>query len=104
MYWEIFAIVKDGQIVNIQVFEHGTGYTVANVLAHEIYGNHATAINVNNFPVHIGDNYDGQDFYHDGVKVERIPTDTERVDALEVENARLNTAVDDLAVVVLMEL
>ena len=62
-YWDNYALICDGVVKNIAVFDPNGAYTMANLLAKEQYGASAVAVNVTDYPVHIGDTYRDGIFY-----------------------------------------
>lgn len=62
-YWDNYAFICDGVVKNIAVFDPNGAYTMANMLAKEQYGGSAFAVNVNDYPVNIGDSYHDGCFY-----------------------------------------
>lgn len=101
--WEIYALIGgDNRVKNVALYETGEGgYTLANVQAIELYGNGSYAVDVTQIPVGIDDIYVNGVFYRNGIVINSVPTDTDRVDVLEYEHAAMNTALDDLAVAIL---
>ena len=49
-----------------------------------------------NLPVNIGDKWDGKDFSRDGVKIEKTPTEEEKIALLAVENMGTKTEIEAL--------
>lgn len=98
--WLNYAYIKNGKIENIGSFLY-TGYTEAQIVAKQLYGNEAFAVDVTQYPVKVGDDYVDGLFYRDGVKIDPLPTDEQDIERLKVENESLNSAVDDLAVAIL---
>lgn len=66
MYWQVFALILDGIVKNICVFDPHDGYTSAVSMAQSLYGPDATAAECTIYPVQIGDTFDGGVFYREG--------------------------------------
>lgn len=119
--WEEYAFITDGIVQNVGVFAIG-GYTDAHIVAREVYGEDALAINVSQIPTAIGDKYNAEDgcFYRvqeDGTEmmVPTIPTEEQAVDTLNITTEELKnntesnttsiesntTAIDDILVMIL---
>lgn len=94
MYWEIYAYIVDGKIKDIAVFAPDGGYTKANMLAKQIYGNSAIAVNVTDYPVQIGDIY-GNDglFYRDKEVIEKTYTVDDDILSIKLALAELGSLI-----------
>lgn len=85
MYWEIYAYILDGAIKNVAVFSPDGGYTNANLMAKELYGQLAYAVNVTNYPIQIGDTIDANgDFYRGRVKINELDIVGDRITDVEL--------------------
>lgn len=97
----VFALVYEGEVKNVVVGE----YYYCDIAAKETYGNKAFAVDVTQIPVFIGDIYENGEFYRmvDGEKqkVEPIPTDTERLDAVETKAESTSALLEEVATLVL---
>ena len=71
-YWDNYAFICDGIVKNIAVFDPNGAYTMANLLAKEQYGASAFAVNVNDYPVSIGDSYYESHFHRNGKVVQPV--------------------------------
>ena len=110
--WEEYAFVVDGIVQSVGVFAVG-GYTEASIVAREVYGKNALAINVSQIPTAMGDTYRGGVFYRKDAEgnekeVPTILTEEQAVDGLTVTTAGLKTstesntdAIDDILVMLL---
>ena len=110
--WEEYAFVLDGVVQGVSVFAAG-GYTEANIVAHEVYGNDCLAINVSQIPTAVGDTYRDGVFYHkDDTGEEKavpvIATEEEAVSELQTATTTNTTgiesnasAIDDILVMLL---
>jgi hypothetical protein len=96
--WEEYAFVVDGVVQNIGVFAVG-GYTEANIVAREVYGEGTLAINVSQIPTTMGDTYRDGVFYRkdeegNEKEVPTIPTEEQAVDTLNQTTAELQTSTE----------
>jgi hypothetical protein len=110
--WEEYAFVKDGIVQNVACFNIG-GYTAANIMVREVYGEGAIAVNVCQIPTTIGDTYRDGVFYRKDAEgneqeVPTIATEEEAVEELQsttsdnTTNIESNTsAIDDILVMIL---
>lgn len=100
--WDTYAIIgSDNKVKNIALYQVGEGgYTLANLQAVETYGEDAYAVEVTQYPVQIGDDYIEGRFYRNGEEILPFPTDEQEIAMLKVENASLNSAVDDIIVAI----
>lgn len=102
-YWSVYAHVKDNKVQNIAVYNPHDGYTIANMQAHELYGDDAVAVDVTQWAVAIGDDYRDGTFYHeDGTPAEYIQTADEKAnnnagDITDIELALAETTEDNSA-------
>ena len=71
-YWDNYAFIYEGKIQNVAVFDPNGSYTIANMMAKEVYGPSAFAVNVNDFPVQIGDTYSDGCFYRGAQQIDRV--------------------------------
>lgn len=96
MYWEIYAYVLDGIIKNIAVFSPDGGYTNANLMAKEIYGQLAYAVNVTDYPVQIGDTVDSYgDFYRGRVQINKLDLVGDRITDVEMALVELASIITE---------
>lgn len=72
MYWQIYAYILNGVIKNIGVFEPLGAFTNATIVAQDLYGYDAYAVDVTYFPVQPGDTYENGLFYRDGEIIGRL--------------------------------
>ena len=96
--WEEYAFVVDGVVQNVGVFAVG-GYTEANIVAREVYGEGTLAINVSQIPTAMGDTYRDGVFYRkdeegNEKEVPTIPTEEQAVDTLNQTTAELQTSTE----------
>ena len=96
--WEEYAFIIDGVVQNVAVFAVG-GYTDANIVAREVYGEGALAVNVSQIPTTIGDTYKDGAFYRkddegNEQEVPVIATEEQAVDALNQTTADLKTSTE----------
>jgi hypothetical protein len=86
---QTFAYINDGVVQNDVVCDN---YETANQLARLQYGDTAIAVDTTQYPIYIGCKYVNGVFYEeDGVTViNRNPTESEAIDALQTENSALN--------------
>lgn len=99
MYWETYAYIVDGKIKDIAVFDPQGAYSNANLLCKSIYGQSSYAINIDDYPVIIGDTVtsDGE-FYRGRVKIEKVDTISDRILDLEMALAEVaSIAVEGLS-------
>lgn len=90
MYWETYAYVVDNKIVDIAVFDPQGAYANANLMCKDIYGQDAYAINVDDYPINIGDTVttDGE-FYRGRIKIEKVNTVLDKILDLELALAEV---------------
>jgi len=97
----VYALINNGAVQNVVV----GNYYNCNVVAHNTYGQDAVAVEVTQYPVEIGDTYEGGKFYRmiQSVKteIERIPTEEEVVTAHTAALASQDEEIDNLWVAVL---
>lgn len=97
----VFAQICDGVVVNVAV---GTYYN-CDQAAKDVFGDEAFAVEVTQIPVQPDDIYRDGEFFRveDGVEtlIERIPTDSEKIDQLIAENRMLRTELDTVSLSVL---
>ena len=110
--WEEYAFVLGGVVQGVSVFAAG-GYTEANIVAHEVYGNDCLAVNVSQIPTAVGDTYKDGIFYHKDDQGEEkavpvIATEEEAVSELQTATAANATsiesntdAIDDILIMLL---
>lgn len=81
---QVFAMVLDQEVKNIMVCDN---YELANELARVMYGEAAIAVDCLQYPCSPKDQYINGEFYYkdSGVKVERRPTEDERISELEAQ-------------------
>ena len=84
-YWDNYAFIYNGEVKNISVFDPNGSYTLANMMAKEQYGQAAFAVNVNDYPVAIGDTYNEGNFYR-GTEV-ILPVDETANEFLDIKMA-----------------
>ena len=72
MYWQIYAYIIDGIVKGTGVYEPLGAYTNANMVAKNLFGNDAFAVDVTYYPVQAGDTYIDGAFYRDGEEVKRL--------------------------------
>lgn len=87
----IFAQIFDGKIQNIIICDE---YVMANELSKMCYGDEGFAVDVEQYPVAIGDEYRDGFFYRkfeDGTErqIEYVPTERQAITALEEYNVLL---------------
>lgn len=96
----VYALVNNGVVQNLAV----GNYYDCSVVAHNTYGNEAVAIEVTQYPVEIGDTYEGEKFYRviQGTKteIERIPTEEEVVAAHTATLSEHSDAIDELIIAI----
>lgn len=90
----IYAQIHNGKVQNVMICDE---YTLANEIARMSYGEDAFAIDVEQYPVAIGDEYRDGFFYRtleDGseIQIEYVPTERQAIVALEDQNTFLETA------------
>lgn len=103
--WENYAFIVNGTVQNVGCFSKGS-YVAANVIAQEVYGEDAIAVDVSQIPTSIGDTYRDGTFYrvYDDGTEEEIPviaTEEQEVEALQVTTESNTTAIDDILIMLL---
>ena len=117
--WEEYAFIKDGIVQNVACFNIG-GYTDANIMVREVYGEDAIAVDVCRIPTQAGDTYRDGVFYRvdeEGNEKELpvIATEEEAIENLQSTTGVLEestatntssidantTAIDDILVMLL---
>lgn len=84
-YWDNYAYIYDGEIKNIAVFDPNGSYTLANQFAQAEYGPSAIAVNVNDYPVAIGDTYSDGHFYRGTQEI--LPVDETATEFMDIKMA-----------------
>lgn len=96
----IFAIISECEVKNVVVGE----FEPCNQVARLDYGDEAYAVEVTQYPVQIGDFYEGGVFYREvngeEVRIDPIPTDSQKIDMLTAENASLRAYLNDISMAV----
>lgn len=87
MIHQLYALIFDGEVVNIFVCED---YELANQLARATYGNSAVAVECNQYPCTIGDRYINNTFYRtdnngEEVEIQYVPTEKQMIELLNIE-------------------
>lgn len=93
----VYAVIVEGAVANAVV----GGYTECNQYARDVYGSEAYAVEVTQIPVEIGDTYVDGNFFHNGVFVQPVPTDTQEIANLKADNAALRMELDTVSLAVL---
>lgn len=92
----IFALIAEQEVKNIVVGD----YPNCDAVAKSTYGQDAFATEVTQYPVEIGDTYNGvfsRVVNGERVTIEAIPTDRQEIDALVLENRELRTQFEALS-------
>jgi hypothetical protein len=92
-YWDNYAYIYDGEVKNIAVFDPNGSYTNANMFAKEIYGSGAFAVNVNDYPVAIGDSYKEGNFYRDNTLISPVDEISDSMTEIKMALAELGNLV-----------
>ena len=93
----VFALIHGNVVRSVTVGE----FTPCNDIAKHLYGENSFAVDVTQYPVQPGDLYDAGTFTRDGVVIERVPTDTEEIQALRAEYAQMRSELDVIGLAVL---
>lgn len=104
--WSDYAMIKDGVVQTVACFLYGE-YTKANMMAIELYGQEAIAVDVSQIPTQAGDRYVDGVFYRGESIIEAFPTEEEQVaqnteaitqNANDISDA--NDAIDELIIAI----
>lgn len=93
----VFALIAECEVKNIVVGE----FEPCNEVARAEYGEEACAVEVTQYPVQIGDFYEGGVFYREvngeEVRIEPVPTDSQKIDMLTADNESLRAYLNDIS-------
>lgn len=84
-----YALIKDGKVINVIVADWQNVNKIAKLQECEF-------VNVDFYPVQIGDDYTDGVFYRDGVEIKRIKTDSEKIGQLESDVISAQQTITDL--------
>lgn len=97
MIWNIYAFIYNGVVKD--TWHSYMGLDIAIMRARAVYGDDATAANCTYAYVQVGDTYDGNKFYHNGVEVPVIPS----WEDYRAQLAEQSAAIDDLIIAITPE-
>ena len=84
-----YALIKDGKVINVIVSDWQNINKIARLQECEF-------VNVDFYPVQIGDDYTDGKFYRDGEELERIKSDGERIFQLDNDIISAQQTITDL--------
>lgn len=92
-YWKNYAVISNGKVMDVVVGDAFDCLQSANA----IYGSGAFVVLVSNpdIPVSVGDDYDGENFYHDGELVKPFPTESAVLQAVKAKGDNTKIKADN---------
>ena len=96
MYWEVYAYILDRIVKNIAVYDPKNGYTMANMIAQNLYGPNAFAVECASYPIEPGDKYIDGKFFHDELEVKSVDRVGDKIYEVEQGIGELGQLIGEL--------